>query len=99
MVSSEGCYLRPRTVPERSSYALVVRDLMLEFKFEVRIPHQIQTVKMAVGCWATFQLLFEYWEFAGGGEGETGGRAWGPARAARARARTAGPLRGGASDE
>ena len=37
---------------------------MHEFEFKVRISDQIQIVKMAVGRWATFEILFEYYEFA-----------------------------------
>jgi hypothetical protein len=37
---------------------------MHEFEFEVRISDQIQPVKMAVGSWATFEILFEYCELS-----------------------------------
>ena len=37
---------------------------MHEVEFEIRISDQIQTVKMAVGRHFTFEILFEYYEFA-----------------------------------
>jgi hypothetical protein len=39
---------------------------MHEFEFEMRISAQIQTFKMAVGSWATFEILFEYYEIRTG---------------------------------
>ena len=42
------------------------------FEFEIRISDQIQTVKGNVGRWATFEILFEYYEFALGNDFHTG---------------------------
>jgi hypothetical protein len=52
---------RSRTLELRS---FSCPDVIHEFEFEVRISDQIQTVKMANGSWAKFEILFEYYEFA-----------------------------------